>query len=485
MTAATHPAYGRVITTITLPVFLAIASQTMTAAALPAIGGAMGELARLSWLVIAYMFALTVAGPVYGNLGDMFGRRRVLVSAACIYAIGSFVAILAPTFEWLTVARLIQGIGGGGLMSISQALIGQTVDTRRRGKAQGYVASVGVVASSLGPVIGGGLTAVFGWQSQFIFVLPLAVLAAVMVWRLPVTETGASNRQFDTKGFLLLNAFVGCWVLALEYIKSTTHEGYGIGATLILAGLIMVGMLMRVESRAANPIFPPSLMANSNIVRSYALALCHGATLVSFTAFLPLYMQLVWGADIFESSAALLSLTVGLGLGGVLTGNLISRTGRVAIFPAVGSLAAFVLVIVLALFGQGLPLQVLLPMLFFNGLGMGTVMSVVHVTVQQVVPKHLRGAGAGAVTFSRSIGSVLGTAVVTVVLFAAASTQGLDTNLMQVGSPMTSETSRRWAMAFTFAILTIALFAAGGAIAAISSRVKRLDGGDGQPEDAQ
>ena len=112
-------------------------------------------------------------------------------------------------------------------------------------------------------------------------------------------------------------------------------------------------------------------------------------------------------------------------------------------------------------------------------------MSVVHVTVQQVVPKHLRGAGAGAVTFSRSIGSVLGTAVVTVVLFAAASTQGLDTNLMQVGSPMTSETSRRWAMAFTFAILTIALFAAGGAIAAISSRVKRLDGGDGQPEDAQ
>ncbi|MEQ8446143.1 MAG: MFS transporter [Pelagibacterium sp.] len=484
MTAATQPAYGRVIITITLPVFLAIASQTMTAAALPAIGGAMGELARLSWLVIAYMFALTVAGPVYGNLGDMFGRRRVLVSAACIYAIGSFVAILAPTFEWLTVARLIQGIGGGGLMSISQALIGHTVDTRRRGKAQGYVASVGVVASSLGPVIGGGLTAVFGWQSQFVFVLPLAVLAAVMVWRLPVTETGASNRQFDTKGFLLLNAFVGCWVLALEYIKSTTLEGYGIGATLILAGLIMVGMLMRVESRAANPIFPPSLMANSDIARSYALALCHGATLVSFTAFLPLYMQLVWGADIFESSAALLSLTVGLGLGGVLTGNLISRTGRVAIFPAVGSLAAFVLVIVLALFGQGLPLQVLLPMLFFNGLGMGTVMSVVHVTVQQVVPKHLRGAGAGAVTFSRSIGSVLGTAVVTVVLFAAASTQGLDTNLMQVGSPMTSETSRRWAMAFTFAILTIALFAAGGAIAAISSRVKRLDGGDGQAEDA-
>src|SRR5690606_17759022 len=107
------------------------------------------------------------------------------------------------------------GIGGGGLMSVSQALIGQTVEARQRGKAQGYVASVGVVASSLGPVIGGGLTAIFGWQSQFVFVLPLAIMAAVLVWRLPATEAPSGRKSFDTAGFLLLNAFVASWVLAL------------------------------------------------------------------------------------------------------------------------------------------------------------------------------------------------------------------------------------------------------------------------------
>src|ERR1700730_2905725 len=166
---------------IMLPMFMAVAHQTIVATALPTIASSLGEIERASWVVVSYLIANTIAAPVYGRLGDTFGRRWMMITALGIFMIGSVLCALAPNIELLTAFRVLQGFGGGGLMTLSQALIGEAIPPRERGRYQGYLAGIAVTSNSFGPVAGGYLTQAFGWQSIFLVNIPLGLLATLLV----------------------------------------------------------------------------------------------------------------------------------------------------------------------------------------------------------------------------------------------------------------------------------------------------------------
>jgi len=174
-----------VFPSIMLPMFLAVMDQTIVATALPAIAGSMRNVERISWVVVSYLIATTIAAPVYGQLGDIFGRRRLMFVALSIFMVASILCALAPNVELLTVARILQGLGGGGLMTLSQALVGEAIPPRERARYQGYLAAVAVCANTFGPVAGGYLTGYFGWRSIFLINVPIGLVALLLARGLP------------------------------------------------------------------------------------------------------------------------------------------------------------------------------------------------------------------------------------------------------------------------------------------------------------
>src|SRR6202049_4274861 len=212
----------RVFPSIMLPMFMAVADQTIVATALPAIASSLGGVERVSWVVVSYLIANTIAAPVYGRLGDSFGRRRMMLVALVVFMTGSVFCALAPTINWLTAARVLQGFGGGGLMTLSQALIGETIPPRERGRYQGYLAGVMVSSSTFGPVAGGYLTQAFGWPSIFLVNIPLGLGAVLLVLRLEARPGDRRRTTFDAPGLVLFILFVSPVIFALAQVQRMT-----------------------------------------------------------------------------------------------------------------------------------------------------------------------------------------------------------------------------------------------------------------------
>src|SRR5512138_3554125 len=208
--------FFRIFFSIMLPMFLAVVDQTIVATALPAIAGTLGGVERISWIVVGYLVATTVAAPVYGQLGDLLGRRRLMIIALVFFMAASLLCAVSTSVEMLTAMRVLQGLGGGGLMTLSQALIGEAVPPRERAHYQGYLAAVMVTSSTFGPVAGGFLTHHFGWRSVFLINLPLALLAGFLTLRLPARPRREQPWTFDAAGLVLFVAFIVPGLLALE-----------------------------------------------------------------------------------------------------------------------------------------------------------------------------------------------------------------------------------------------------------------------------
>ena len=325
-----------VFPSIMLPMFLAVADQTIVATALPAIASSVGGIERVSWVVVSYLIANTIAAPVYGRLGDSFGRRRMMLAALALFMIGSLLCALAPNIEFLTATRVLQGFGGGGLMTLSQALIGETFPPRERGRYQGYLAGVAVSSNTFGPVAGGYLTQTFGWQSIFLVNLPLGLLAALLVLRLRVLPSDRRRTTFDTPGLVLFAMFVSPVILALQQVQQMDVRTLPVALGLLAFGLFALVLLLWQEKLSASPLIPPLLFREPSVWRSDAVAACHGAALVSLITFVPIYLRAVRGASPAETGLLLLPLTFGIGIGSLITGQLMTRTGRTALFPSCG-----------------------------------------------------------------------------------------------------------------------------------------------------
>jgi EmrB/QacA subfamily drug resistance transporter len=476
-----------VFPSIMLPMFLAVADQTIVATALPAIASSLGEIERASWVVVSYLIANTIAAPVYGRLGDTFGRRLMMIVALAIFIIGSVLCALSPSIEWLTAARVLQGFGGGGLMTLSQALIGEAIPPRLRGRYQGYLAGVAVSSNTFGPVAGGYLTQAFGWRSIFLINVPLGLAAFVLVLRLKWRPGDRRRTTFDSPGLVLFILFVSPVILALEQVQRMDASTLPMALGLLAFGIFALVLLLWQENHNASPLIPPRLFRQPSIWRSDAMAACHGAALVSLITFLPIYLRAARGASPAETGLMLLPLTFGIGLGSLVTGQLVTKTGRTAVFPTYGLMAATVGLVLLAFLMPHLSVEQL-PWIFgFIALCMGTVMGVVQLTVQAEAGPRMLGTGAAMVQFSRSVGAAFGTATVAAILFSILAATDRDTanlfgSIIERGpDAIATLAPARQALvqseiaeAFRAAFLTVAAFTGVGTLLAWSLPLRRV-----------
>ncbi len=419
----TRAQFLKVFPSVCLPMFLASVDQTIVATALPNIAGSLGDVERISWVVVAYLMATTIAAPVYGKLGDVFGRKRLMFFALAVFIGASVLCAFAPTMLVLIGARVLQGAGGGGLMTLSQALVGEIVPPRQRPRYQGYMAGTFMVSSTFGPVAGGWLTQQFGWQSVFLVNVPLGALALLLTFRLPTRDVVGGSFRFDWIGVGLLAGFVVPMLLALERVQHMSLAAGPAIAGLVALSVTSLVLLLRQERRAASPLIPVKILWEPSIWRSNAMAACIGAMLVGGITFMPIYLQVVRGADPGQVGLLMLPLTAGVALGAITTGRLMVRTGRTAVFPSIGQGVVASGWIVLGLFGPSIPLG-WLPVLFgVIALFTGTTMPVVQLTVQVAAGAKNLGAASASVQFTRSIGAALGTATIGAVLFAVLAAQ--------------------------------------------------------------
>ncbi len=481
------PAFLTVFPSIMLPMFLAVVDQTIVATALPAIAGAMGHVERASWVVVSYLIASTVAAPLYGRLGDAFGRRKLMYVALAVFIVASLLCAAAPTIELLTLARVLQGLGGGGLMTLSQALIGEAIPPRERARYQGYLAAIAVCANSFGPVAGGYLTEHFGWRSIFLINVPIGLIAVALTFRLPGKTVDRIEWKADPMGIVLFTTFVTAVLLALEQAQRVDMAAAPLAAGLFAIGAAALVLLVRQELRTPSPLIPVGLLKQPAIWHSDAMAAFHGASLVSLITFLPVYLQVVRGMSPSETGVLLVPLTIGIGTGSLITGRLVSKTGLTMVFPIYGLVLVTLTHVVLAFWAGTFPVGWLAVLMLWDGLFFGTVMGVVQVTVQVASGPRRLGEAAASVQFSRSIGAGFGTALVATVLFAVLSLKNPDAarafaSMVQQGhmpGPTLTPEQRAAiqtdiAEAFRAAFLTIAAFTTAGFFLALTNPLRKI-----------
>ncbi len=416
----TKQAFRRVFPGVMVAMFLAAADQTILASALPTIASTLGGLADLSWVVVAYLLAATVAAPLYGHLGDHFGRQRMLLVALALFTVASLACALAPTLLLLIVARAVQGLGGGGLMTMAQALIGEHVPPRERGRFAGYFATVFALASTSGPVLGAYLTEHLTWRAVFAVNLPLGLLAAVLAARIPHPPATKRPGKFhpDIVGALLFCLSTVALLLAL----SAGGHRFGWTSWPLLALLAAAGtgffLLLTWERRVANPVIPIRFLRIPAIVRSDAVVICFAAALFSTILYLPLYLQLGRGLGVGTSGLLLLPVTLSMVTSSAITGQLVTRTGRTTIFPQCGLALASAALLALAATVAGAPTWVIMALTMAVGTGLGMVMPPTQVTVQLAAGRDSLGAATGSISLSRALGGAVGVAIVGAVLYA-------------------------------------------------------------------
>jgi len=417
--ADTPRAFWRMFPSVALPIYMSVGDQTIVASALPAIAGALGDVERVSWVFIGYLIASTIAAPVYGYLGDVFGRRRLLIVALAIFMIGSVLNALAPSVVLLSASRFFQGLGGGGMMSMCQALMAEVVPPRERGRYQGYTATVFVISAALGPVIGAFLTLQFGWRAVFFINIPVGILAFLMVLRLENRRAPPrAEWQFDYWGLFYFTAFVVPLLLALEQVRRFDTSGAALMAALVVISITALYVLIRQQRNAVSPLLPMALMRLPTIWNCQLMILCHGAMMTALIAFLPLYLRVTGIGTIHDVGFMLLTYSFAIALSSIVVGRLVTRTGYTMVFPSLGMIATVVVFVYLALYAQALTLRGLYGTIFALAIAMGTVMTVSQVTIQAVAGRRQLGAASGSVQLARTVGAVFGTALFGTVLFA-------------------------------------------------------------------
>jgi EmrB/QacA subfamily drug resistance transporter len=398
--------------------FLAAADQTILASALPTIGSSLGGFEYVSWVVVAYLLAATIAAPLYGHLGDRFGRKRMLLIALSVFTVASAACAAAPTLLTLVIARAMQGLGGGGLMTLAQALIGEHVPPRERGRFQGYFAAVFALASTSGPILGAYLTEHVGWRSVFAINLPLGVLAAFLAQRIPYAAPARrGSYQPDVVGTMLFClATLGLLVTLSSMGHGLPFDSWDLYA-LIAIVTACYAALYYWERRSAHPVIPVRLLQRPEIARPNAVVICFAATLFASVLYLPLYLQIGRGLGIGASGTLLLPITLSMVTAATFTGRLVSRTGKVTIFPIIGLTLATGALIALGVTITFAPTALVLFLTGVTGAGLGMVMPAMQVAVQQAAGRESLGAAIGSMSLCRSIGGAIGVAMIGAIIF--------------------------------------------------------------------
>jgi EmrB/QacA subfamily drug resistance transporter len=394
-----------------LVLLLAALDQTIVATALPTIVGDLGGLSQLAWVTSAFLLAQTVVTPIYGKLGDLYGRKRILQSAIILFLLGSALCGQANSMTELIAFRAVQGLGAGGLVVLIQASIGDIVPPRERGRYQGLFGAVFGVASVGGPLLGGLIVQAISWRWIFYVNLPIGLASlAVLGVTLPASKATA-RPSIDYVGAALLAAGLSAIVLLTSLGGNTWAWGSSQVAVAGVLGVLLLTAFGVFERRAREPIVPPTLLRNPVFAVSGSLSLIVGFALFGAVTFLPLYFQTVDAASPTGSGLRLLPMMAGVLTMSILSGQLISRTGRYKMFPIIGTALMTLGLGLLSRLDVGTSLLTSSLFLLVLGLGLGSVMQVLILVVQNAVDFSILGAATSAVTLARGIGGSLGTAV--------------------------------------------------------------------------
>ncbi len=400
-----------VIGALMLGMFLAALDQTVVSTALPTIVGDLHGASHLTWVVTAYLLSSTVSTPLWGKLGDQYGRKFFFQLAIVVFLIGSALSGLSGSMLMLIVFRALQGLGGGGLMVGAQTIVGDVVSPRERGRYMGLFMAMFGVTTVIGPLIGGVMVDYLSWRWIFYINLPIGAAAlAVTAVALPGSLSRV-HRVIDYLGTALLALSATALVLftSLGGTSYPWSSPFIIG--LAVAGVVFGIAFLLAERRAAEPVIPLKLFTNSVFAASSAIGFVVGFAMFGALTFLPLFLQEVKGVSPIQSGVRLFPMMGGLLVASIGSGQLVSHTGRYKIFPVMGTALMTVGLYLMSLIGVGTGAWTTAGYMAVFGFGLGLVMQVLVVAVQNAVPYEELGTATSGTTFFRMIGGSFGAAV--------------------------------------------------------------------------
>jgi EmrB/QacA subfamily drug resistance transporter len=397
-----------IFSALLLVLLLAALDQTIVSTALPTIVGDLGGLEHLSWVVTAYLLTATVSGPLYGKLGDLYGRKLVLQAAIVIFLIGSALCGLSQNMGQLIAFRAVQGLGAGGLIVVTLAVVGDIIPPRERGRYQGYFGAVFGFATIIGPLLGGFFVDNLSWRWIFYVNLPVGVAALAVIAATFRARPEHRQHAMDYLGAALLAAALTAIVLFTS-LGGTTWAWDSIQIVgLMVAAAVLLPAFAFVESRAAEPILPLSLFRNHTFAVTSAIGFIVGLALFGAVTYLPLFLQVTKGATPTESGLELTPLMAGLLITSIVSGQLITRWGRYRPFPIVGTAIMTVGLFLLSRVHADTSTVVAMLDAAVLGLGLGMVMQVLVLAVQNAVEPHNMGVATSGSTLFRQIGGSIG-----------------------------------------------------------------------------
>ena len=425
-----------VFVALMLAMLLASLNNTLISSATPTIVGELHGVDHISWVVTSFILASTITMPIYGKLSDLLGRKALLVVAILVFMAGSVLGALAGNIEFLIAARVVQGLGGGGLMILSQAVIADVVPARERGFYMGIIGGVFAFSSVAGPLLGGWLTDGPGWRWAFWVNVPLGLLAlagTLRFLRLPHRRTGRA--RIDVAGMLLLSVATTGVVLVSVWGGTTYAWGSPVILGLIALAVASAAAFVLVERRSAEPVMPLGMFRQRNFVLTTVASLALGVAMFGVLGYLPTYLQITTGLGATVAGLLMVPMMAALLVAGVVVGRIVARTGRTVWAPITGTVVVLVGLVLLGAVTVDTPVWVVCAYLGVLGLGIGIGLQILTLIVQNEFPAAMVGTATAANNYFRQVGATLGSAVVGAV-FASRLTAGLEQAMPPGAAPV-------------------------------------------------
>jgi EmrB/QacA subfamily drug resistance transporter len=439
-------AFGRrrdvmiVLPGLLLALILAMLDQLVVSTALPRIVGDLGGLDHLSWVVTAYVLASTITTPLYGKLGDLYGRKRLLIAAIVIFLVGSALSGLSQSMDQLIVFRALQGLGAGGLMVGALATIGDMVSPRERGQYMGYMMAAMMIAMIAGPLVGGYITESLSWRWIFYINMPVGGAALAYVLATLHLPRHKIQHTIDYLGAAMLAIGATAIVLVTTWGGSQYAWGSAPIMSLIAVGIVSVAAFIWVESRAVEPILPLHVFRNRNFSLASSMSFLLGLTMFGAMTFLPLYQQTVQHASPTTSGLMLIPMMLGATVTSLLAGQITVRTGRYKALPIIGGAGMDCAMLLLSNLGVGTARWTTMSFFAVLGIGMGFLMQTTTLIVQNSVHPRDMGVASSSRAFFQQIGGSIGVSIFGV-LFTRSLVSAMHSRLP--GVPFTPTSTRQ------------------------------------------